>query len=334
MKIIFAKYLLLLLHCLSSSLTHAELFQHKDLVGKIIKLSGEQEIYIGAGFSADRLPIYYAMEKLDANNNQQWFQIFNDRQDDRETFGFLYSAYESLRMLFESVSKNKPMNRIFIEQKYGNMDYFHSLKDIIEKNKDRLKKYFTSGNAGFHGLLSLMKNQRFKDNKYIVYASKSPITGPFKPKKRLNEESTLQEIEEAFEDLIMVMGVIDNKGFPTTTHRGIQKNPFYSLSGEFKDFSLQFHGFAAAIALAFFQNKKYILVSPVPSMAKILTQKIGPDDMFIGVEKNCTSQTYISQANVLGFFPICINEIGEELFIGAEEGYIIKLDALSKFYRG
>src|SRR5689334_8834959 len=45
---------------------------HRELLGKIKKLEGYDDIYVGAGYSAAGEPMFFAMEKLDDERAKIW----------------------------------------------------------------------------------------------------------------------------------------------------------------------------------------------------------------------------------------------------------------------
>ena len=264
--------------------------EHQQLVGKIKKLDGPHEIYVGAGFTQAGEPIYFAMEKITDKNYQTWI----DYKD------FAYELTDQ-RGPLRGLSVFSNLNHDQFKEKYKEhySDYLYELAKTIEPKKKKISMlifYIPSGILGFNDIL---KRSNASKDVYVVYISKNPITGIFTPKIPLSKEAfremsisdKIRSFDEAYDDIIMSVGIEnpffheDKKLDPgireSVEHRGIFRNPLSAVRDDYKGISLLIHGFAGAVEFSYFQDKHYMMVLPTEGMANILQKNIKPGDLFI-----------------------------------------------------
>lgn len=295
-----------------------------NVLGKPEKLDGDFEIYVGSGFSDAGEPIFFGMERLDDRNYDTWsnYEFILD-----SPFGG-----RGMRQLYALLLNcNKDLSDEMIKST-GNSIYVSELREILcGVRRDKLK--ITLGQDGVEAGLAGSILKFYKKSKiYVTYASSKPVREPFQPKKILDPNNyTLMDLEYAYGDLIVSVGVKDNVGTKTTTHRGIFKNPFYDIHDTYKYISLKLHGFAGAVAKNFFEGKEYMLVSPTENVEAMLRRKFSPGEMFLGTEGGAIKESNAPYAQIpqseLGGASSISNGPGETL-------HTIRLDALSEFYNG
>ncbi len=253
-----------------------------DLLGKVKKLEGYDEIYVGAGVSAAGEPIFFAMEKLNAERNEVW----------KKYIDALYGYHLNTQVITKLRKlNNKCDDKAFLET-LNNDPYTKKLMEQMCPQKKKFSALFGSedgiggGITGFDQML-----HRYSDDGdviYIVYASSQPITGPFKPKKEIDVSSfTLEDFETAYSDLIICVAVdmLKNLKLPVSTeHRGIFKNPFNEIRGGYKNIGVQLHAWAGTVEEQFF-NKKYMTVFPTEHAAKLLHSSTKKGEMYLGTDK-------------------------------------------------
>lgn len=309
----------------------------RDLLGKVKKLEGYDDIYIGAGISAEKEPIFFAMEKLNDERAEVWKKY---------TDALLNSYYTQVTARLNKLNK-KCDDKVFLETLD---DYTKNLMKQMCPRKEKFSTLFGSSDDGISGGITGLDQMlaRYSDDGkviYIVYASSQPITGPFKPKKEINVSSfTLEDFEIAYSDLIICMGVdmLQNLKLPISTeHRGIFKNPFNEIQGTYKNIGLKLHGFAGAIEEQFF-NKKYMTVFPTGHATKLFHSGIKKGEMYLGTDKKPFPYKvyYKNDAEIKAikekFPPINQELIGDAPTTpsgaGTEYLHVLPLNSLSKYY--
>jgi len=248
---------------------------HRDLLGKIQKLPGDREIYVGAGTSSAGEPIFFAMEKLNDKSMQIW-QKYADA---------LYKVPGVLRDLkYSNIHCKNAKIREDLKEKMGS--YIIELMDTMCPNQQKLKTTFGDDGiaSGINGFNEKLARQRDGSPVYVVYASSKPVAGPFVPKTELGRTPTIEEFDRAYPDIIMSMCVDVGFAVPTSEHRGIFKNPFAEIRGEYKNISMLLHDYAASVEEQFL-HKSYVAIFPNPIAAELLQRWVKPGDMYIGTEK-------------------------------------------------
>ena len=148
---------------------------HRDLLGKLKKLEGDAEIYVGAGTSSAGEPIFFAMEKLDNKNAQIWTQY-------ADTLFRTPGVIQQLRYL--NINCQNQEIREEFKEKIGT--YAIELMDTMCRNQKKFKDLFGLDGigGGIVGFYDILFQQRLGKSIYVAYASSKPITGPFGSKRK------------------------------------------------------------------------------------------------------------------------------------------------------
>ncbi len=310
----------------------------RDLLGKVKKLEGYDGIYVGAGISAAGEPIFFAMEKLNAERNEVW----------QKYISALYTSYYTQVIARLRKLNNKCDDQAFLET-LNNDPYTKKLMEQMCPQKKFSALFggedgIGGGIVGFDQMLHRYSEDG--DVVYVVYASSEPITGPFKPKKEIDPSSdfTLEDFETAYSNLIICVAVdmMQKLKLPISTeHRGIFKNPFNEIRGGYKNIALQLHAWAGKVEEQFF-NKKYMTVFPTEHAAKLLHSSTKKGEMYLGTDKKpFPYNTYYKNDNELKlikekFPPIQQDLIGDAPTIsrggGLEHLHVFPLNTLSTYY--
>ncbi len=127
------------------------------------------------------------------------------------------------------------------------------------------------------------------DPLYVVYASREPVQGI-----RELEEASEKELEELqygldgwgvvllsaleqYADILMCMRSIDMPQTPYYNNRGICRSLYSFFQGGQRGLSIKLHGFSAVVMKKMNPTKKFLTVAPLPSMLKILKNKLQKD---------------------------------------------------------
>ncbi|BCS82499.1 hypothetical protein QLL95_gp0010 [Cotonvirus japonicus] len=132
---------------------------------------------------------------------------------------------------------------------------------------------------------------------YISYFSKIPLYQQHSNRMVKQENSEkYKNIDNGndynllFGHIVMSVGFISDfmEEFPIVCHYGIFKNPpyFFDPDGKYANLSMFLHGFTAKMALTYFNNKKYMINSPLESMVKIMTNKLNKNTINIGTNED------------------------------------------------
>lgn len=105
---------------------------------------------------------------------------------------------------------------------------------------------------------------------YVVYVSKTPVTGRFTPKKR-DFTLSFKEYIEVYDNIIMSVGSMLTHSPLSFENRGIMKNPKYIFSGQYGNLAMTLHGFTAAVMkLHVAPEKIEMIVYPFGRMSDII----------------------------------------------------------------
>jgi hypothetical protein len=296
----------------------------RELAGKVKKLEGYDDMYVGAGYSAAGEPMFFGMEKLDVERAKVW----------RAYADILYRTPGMLGQLkgLNHYCQDQGLRKELTEK--GDF-YRIGLMDIMCPNKQRLSTILGNDgtSAGINGFNSMLTRQKGGDSIYAAYASTEPITGPFKPKKETGRFPTPEEFESAYPDIIISIGVDMERGISRTEHRGIFKNPFFDVKGTYRNIGLKLHGWASTVEKQIF-NKAYMIVWPTDPAAELLHRTVKAGDMYIGVDN--LPYPYDDEALKEKFPSINKELIGMDPYSNTspfvEALHIFELNKLSKYY--
>ena len=292
---------------------------HRELLGKVKKLEGYDDIYVGAGYSAAGEPMFFGMEKLDNQRAQVWTAYAEVLY---QTPGIVsYLRYLNIKCQDQEVREKRTQ-----EEKL----YDIKLMDIMCPNKQRLSKIFNGIPGGIVGFNEMLSRQKSGSSIYVAYVSTQPITGTFEPKKEIGKDPTLQEFEQAYPDIIISVGVDMERGAPSTEHRGIFKNPFFDIQGRYKNIGLKLHGWAGSVEKQIF-DKIYMTVYPMEEAAALLQRSVKPGDMYIGID----TMPYPEDEKLKEKFPSIKQEligVQSSKNLQGEVLHVFELNVLSKYY--
>ncbi len=296
---------------------------HRELLGKVRKLEGDAEIYVGAGNSSTGEPIFFAMEKLDNKNAPVWTNYVNA----------LYQIPGIINTL--KVLNIRCQNQQFREELKNKGDLHEiELMDIMCPNQQKFKTMFSDVGirAEINGFNNMLARQRSGNLIYIAYASSQPITGPFKPKKEIQRSPTPEKFEEAYPDIIMCMGVDMMLEYPTAEHRGIFKDPFSDIRDKYRNIAMKLHGWAGIVEEQIF-HKTYVIIFSTIEEAELFHRSVKPGDMYIGID---TEPYPYKDEELRKKFPSIKQELIGNIRMRAEgyaeELHIFDLKVLSKYY--
>lgn len=294
---------------------------HRELLGKVKKLEGYDDIYVGAGYSDAGEPIFFGMEKLGL---KIWGAYANA----------LYGKTRGIIRKLNEINSSCSSEWVREECEKKRDQYKIELMDTMCPNQQKFSKIFSDSGTrlGIDGFdLMFIRSWRDSASIYVAYVSAQPIIGPFKPKKQLGDIPTLEEFEQAYPDIIMSLGVDMKLGTSKTEHRGIFKNPFYDIRGTYKNISMKLHGWAGSVEKQMF-HKTYMAVFPTKAAAELLHRMVKPGDMYIGI--NTESYPYNDEELRKKFPPIKQELIGYESSYNddGEVLHVFDLNLLSKYY--
>lgn len=303
---------------------------HRDLVGKVKKLAGYDDIYVGAGYSDAGEPIFFAMERLDADRKARWREYANVINS---------SVRPALKDLINDCQGKELRDYL---RKFPRFNSLVELMDLICADKVNSSKKIENIGGGLVGFDDIT-NESLLDGIYVAYASTQPITGPFKPQiitDKLMHAMEVQSFDITYPNIIMSIGVNmkQKNAYPITEHRGIFKNPLFDIRGKYKNISMKLHGWAGMVEKDIF-GKKYLTIYPLSFAGKLLTRMVNSGDMYIGVDSDLglyfqkkLSDYELSKVGKK-FPPIEQKFIGIEKSVrGGELLHVFDLNILSKYY--
>src|SRR3990167_4340761 len=234
---IFVKLFLILS---SISIASMDDFDHNGLK----KIS--EGVYAGKGTTTGGEQIYFGMELLTLESSKYWNQ-YKMRTDAIISYNsFMYCALrKNLRA--------HPNTEILKAEDTGftNLELENFLSIIEEAKKKRptiatLIDEIGSATSAFNTDVDPDSYDGPQPDKYVAYVSKKPVTGryPFKDMPKIG--GRLKQYIEAYDDLLMCVGVINRPG-RTYENRGIFRNPISFLHASYKGISLKLHDFTAVV---------------------------------------------------------------------------------------
>lgn len=248
---------------------------HTRLLGKCEKLESIDGVYVGAGFSKKGERIYYGMEKIyPGENDKIWYAYGeNTKRVIKPLNGFRTQCVKNRFPSFATTPASAWFN--------FDDEYRSKLKTAMDPQLNRLLAILSgSGTLSGQGAFNI----ELSGPGYVSYASNKPIKGRFSPEISWSGSLfSLQEFEKTYEPIVMSYYLSeydkDSNHPDCDEHRGIYKNPFHDIYGNFRDMSLEFHGWGAFFAMNCLENKTAMRVTPTRVMANILQQKVPSEDI-------------------------------------------------------
>ncbi len=200
---------------------------------------------------------FLIMEKVDEENINKWYNFVNQAETNRQKWARQLTFVEGVVPLEDLDDDVKP------------------LLIPIEKYKQRTELIKNDDNA----LLTLKK-------KYVIINDVGDGISNFK-KALANSSSNLSDVWVAYISLVspqesisdddknaaieIAMTVLVKKGSPVSMHMGIFRNPSYLMSTKIQHarISPELHAFAAKVSQANYPALKYMITTPLASMANI-----------------------------------------------------------------
>jgi len=156
------------------------------------------------------------------------------------------------------------------------------------KIAEALRQGFEPNSSKFKALTEVPRGafaRGFFKGDYVVYALKDGTESPFlkattneqDARKEANRPNNEEKFKQDYGNVLMSLiaectpkevcwGIMNEFSY---TNRGIFRNPLSIIEGKHKGLAMLLHGFSAAVAQDFF-NKKFMEVSPIASMQKIV----------------------------------------------------------------
>jgi hypothetical protein len=248
---------------------------HTRLLGRIEPLSADPDVYVGAGFSQAKEPMYFAVEKVGKANYPIWQKFYDDTKQTVK----LLAGFRTFCCRFSKPPHLEDTQQCTIFNCDDN-DYQQGLMNKMSPQYDRLKKIF--GTNGTESGLSGFKQQlNDTGSTHVCYFSKQPIRGKFKPNLLVETFSSLKVRQEAYKAIIICFVLDETPTFPFTVHRGIFKFPFQELENDYKKSSLHLHEWGGTFGKEVLNNKTHARIMPTAPMADILDGNIPPQYMNI-----------------------------------------------------
>jgi hypothetical protein len=151
-----------------------------------------------------------------------------------------------------------------------------------DKSEQALRKTYEIFKALYDGLSNFKralnninaKTDDFKSDVWVAYIiSKNPASYNY------NSDKT--------NDIEMAFAVLAKEGSPLTMHMGIARNPFNLINStkEHPRISTQLHAFAAKVILAKYKEARFMITTPVSSMAKLFKEVLPEENYAEGMNK-------------------------------------------------
>ncbi len=238
-------------------------------------------LYVGENITPNGTPIYYAYEKVDESNFDFWSHY--EQRSSR-----ISQIFTSLCRYSETPKKDE--DREFFQTIF---DFTSEELDIFcRKLAPKLirNEVFTGRNSmhnGIAGMWQALKKSTNEVQKYVFYASKLLVTKRFKAFEPITyldsthnhlEKSlhVLNQFKRQFGTIIMSCVATTSTNYvPCLHHFGVFKNPLsvIDLKNNYKDISMQLHGFSAVVQLSFFEGREFMETTPIDSMKNIMINK-------------------------------------------------------------
>jgi hypothetical protein len=243
-------------------------------------------LFSGEAVAASGAKVYFGMEKIDHSNIEQWRSY-------TEAAARLSGSRDILvQLVRETTAKSFPKYSDVIHNRTGFSAYEY---DTFMRHVQESRLYEPAKLKAVESV-SDGASVEYNEGDWIAYVSKRPVIGKSDFvhgfRKGARTQFSLRDLVFHFGTLIMSVKVEERGKKPYTHHRGVFKNPaaFADPHKTYAGISTMLHGFGASVAFRFFRDntysKQYLVVSPLPAMAKILRDEVKPGTMFRGTNKD------------------------------------------------
>ena len=229
-------------------------------------------VYAGHTTTQAGEDIYPALELVTENNASKWIQYINHVS---QMVGG-NSDRGLIQLLAEGHSFPNTQYTGFSDQEYAAYVQKINTRFGGKPEKQAALKGIAAGYVAFKPISN--------GKTYVAYISKTPVTRTF-PFGELEDSITLKRFKEAYDTILMTVGVTSCPGTPFVEKRGIFRNPKSVVDGGYATISKDIDRAIARFATTVLTGKKYLYVQPIPAMSKILQKNFTPDEMFIGTNK-------------------------------------------------
>lgn len=223
---------------------------------------------------------YFVLEKIDAQNVNQWYEFVNKAAVNDEEWRIKLSMIKDIIPL-------EKLNKIMMPYMQSIEEIQNQDKEIQDLIKDKgnpllvLKKKYTvirevgDGIGNFRNALGNFSNGQ--SDVWIAYITL------LDPDKEMSKENKIANIEMAFVVLI-------KENSPLSMHMGIFRNPSYFMSNKpsHERISSMLHAFAAKTTLKNYPSLKYMITTPLSSMSNIFKGVLKPNSYAEGMNKKDT----------------------------------------------
>ena len=261
-------------------------------MAKIEKIN--DELFIGEKTIKNN-EINFVFEKITKTNRTYWKNYASNAKIINAQFKSICSS--------EMYDSNQIENCKFLN--LSENDYYNIKKRMVEKKWTRGENPFFGVDGGITGMVSMLRQNSDEDDEngqvvYVAYISKNRSPSVKKMDEYIHIDN-YQHYCDIFGDIVMSFMFITHKNSPITTHYGIFREPsmFLDTTGKYSDISLVLHGFVSCISLQYFDNKKYMINEPMPSMFNIIKSKIDKKYISIGTNKDFTGIYSDDEGNIV-----------------------------------
>ncbi len=268
----------------------------------------DEHLYSGLSVSEGGHPLYFGFEEVDEGNIDFWrYYEAQARSIADLCSGFCLSVTVDT---YPAYPNEFSEGLSYDEGPYHEIAQFIQKKGWFQVKGSSEQNPFTGVKGGCNGMQRVLFPSKTDEKVFMVYLSTAPVEKRHVLKATISNGADYRAL---FGEIVMSFVFITGEDVPTVSHYGIFKNPssFFDLSEKYKNLSMKLHGFAAAVA----SGKKYMITSPMPSMAKIMCKELGRGRIHIGTNldlKSLDNQNAINKELLQNYPPRlhCDSETG------------------------
>jgi hypothetical protein len=216
---------------------------------------------------------FLIMEKVDGENIHKWHNFVNQAEINQKKWARQLAFVEGVIPLEDLDDSIKPL--LISIEKYKQRTEF--IKDDDNALLTLKKKYVVINDLGdgISNFKSALANSSSNmSDVWVAYISL------LSPEESISDNDKNDNIEIA-------MTVLAKKGSPLSMHMGIFRNPSYLMSKKIQHprISPELHAFAAKASQANYPDLKYMITTPLASMANIFRDVLLEDSFAEGMNK-------------------------------------------------